>query len=180
MVGGTTKLFADVRLLFATLRPLEEEVAAGRFRADLYYRIQGITFAVPPLRERPADVQPLVDYFVSECTARHGVRAPQFPKAVRSRLAAWSWPGNVRELKNLVEQLCLLKPGVRLQPNDLPAAMRADLPDQLLELPLSLTLAEVTERYIDAVLASERGNRARAARRLAVSPRTLLRRRPTG
>ena len=177
-VGGTAKLVADVRLICATLKSLPEEVAAGRFRADLYYRIQGISFTVPPLRERPADVEPLLDYFVSQCSAQHGVEAPAFPKAVRARLATWRWPGNVRELRNLVEQLCLLQPGKRLQPGDLPAFMRSALPDELLALPLSLTLAEVTERYIDAVLSSEQGNRARAARRLQVSARTLVRRRP--
>lgn len=177
-VGGTAKLAADVRLICATLKSLPEEVAAGRFRADLYYRIQGITFTVPPLRERPADIEPLLDYFVSHCSAQHGVAAPTFPKAVRARLATWRWPGNVRELRNLVEQLCLLESGKRLQPTDLPAFMRSPVPDALLELPLSLSLAEVTERYIDAVLSSEMGNRARAARRLQVSARTLVRRRP--
>ena len=177
-LGGTAKLAADVRLICATLKPLDEEVEAGRFRADLYYRIQGITFRVPPLRERPADVEPLLDYFVSHCTAQHDVVAPVFPKSVRAKLSAWRWPGNVRELRNLVEQLCLLRPGVRLQPIDLPAFMRSAVPDELLSLPLSLSLAEVTERYIDAVLASEQGNRARTARRLKVSARTLVRRRP--
>lgn len=178
-VGGTVKLVADVRLICATLKSLPDEVAAGRFRADLYYRIQGISFTVPPLRERPADVEPLLDFFLSQVSAQHGVTAPTFPKAVRARLASWRWPGNVRELRNLVEQLCLLQSGKRLQPGDLPAFMRAGTPDTALSMPLSLTLAEVTERYVDAVLTSEQGNRARAARRLAVSPRTLLRRRPT-
>ncbi len=177
-VGGTTKLHADVRLICATLRPLEEEVASGRFRSDLYYRIQGVTFTVPALRERSADIEPLVDYFTRLFSAQHAVDAPHFPKSVRARLAGWRWPGNVRELKNLIEQLCLLKPGVRLHASDLPLMMRSPRADESLALPLSLTLAEVTERYIDAVLSSEEGNRARAAIRLGISSRTLLRRRP--
>src|SRR5436305_9252200 len=110
-VGGAIKIEADVRLMFATLRPLEQEVAAGRFRADLYYRIQGITLHVPPLRERRADIAPLLTLFTSQLAARHAVKAPRFTRQARALLLRYDWPGNVRELRNVVETVCLLRDG---------------------------------------------------------------------
>lgn len=89
------KLQADVRLVFATLRALEDEVRGGRFRADLFYRIQGITITVPPLRERRADIAPLVSQFVHQLSARHGNEPPRFTRSARAALVAYAWPGNV-------------------------------------------------------------------------------------
>jgi transcriptional regulator with PAS, ATPase and Fis domain len=106
-VGGATKIEADVRLMFATLRPLDQEVRAGRFRGDLFYRIQGITLNVPPLRERRADIAPLLDQFVSQLAGKHGVRPPRFSRHAKALLLRYDWPGNVRELRNVVETLCL-------------------------------------------------------------------------
>ncbi len=87
-VGGSTKLQADVRLIFATLRPLDEEVRAGRFRADLYYRVQGITLHVPPLRERRADIPPLLAQFVEQLSARHGTQLPRLTRSARAALVS--------------------------------------------------------------------------------------------
>jgi DNA-binding NtrC family response regulator len=179
-LGGTTKHSADVRLVLATLRPLEDEVKAGRFRADLYYRIQGVTVTVPPLRERRADIEPLLDSFLDYFAAKHGVGRPRLPRRVRALLVGAPWPGNVRELRNLVEQLCLLHPGQRIGVDALPASVlpEAQADAAHLEVPLSATLAEVEERFIDAVLRKHHGHRARAARSLGISVRTLARRRP--
>jgi transcriptional regulator with PAS, ATPase and Fis domain len=177
-VGGTTKLLADVRMLFATLRPLERDVATGRFRADLYYRIGGIAIAVPPLRERRADVLPLLDQFVRQLSAQHGTPPPRFGRQARAALVNHAWPGNVRELRNLVELLCLTRGGKVVRPVDLPAAVRDPTGPRTSTLTVDLDagLAAIVEQVLGAALALEGGHRGRAAHRLGISVRTLERR----
>ncbi len=185
-VGGSTKISVDTRLVCATLRPLELEIQAGRFRADLYYRIQGVSLVVPPLRERRADIAPLVQQFIAELSAKHSVRSPKISRAAFAALAAYDWPGNVRELRNVVELICLLRPGKRVQVADLPVALRRNsLPDGGVAGPVSPgrkvdvsvddTLDQVVQRVLHAALQVEGGNRSRAARRLGVSLRTVQR-----
>ncbi len=184
-VGGTTKIQADVRLVLATLRPLGLEVRAGRFRADLFYRIQGIVVAVPPLRERRADIAPLLQRFASELSARHQVRPPKLGRAAKALLLRHDWPGNVRELRNVVETLCLLRAGRQVRTVDLPPSVRAQSsrieaapsgsPSALLTLDLDAGLASHTQRIVEAALALEGGNTLRAAARLRISPRTIQR-----
>ncbi len=182
-VGGATKIEADVRLVFATLRPLEDEVKAGRFRADLFYRIQGITIDVPPLRDRRADIAPLLAQFFVELSLRHGVRAPRLTQRAKAALLRYDWPGNVRELRNVVETLCLLREGRAVQLGDLPAAVRARAAEAegpvparaVLELHLDEGLAALTARIVEATLALERGDKGRAAARLGISQRTVQR-----
>ena len=128
-VGGSTKISVDARLICATLRPLEQEVQEGRFRGDLYYRIQGITLQVPALRERQADIAPLVQQFVAELSAKHGSKPPSFSRAAMAALRGYAWPGNVRELRNIVELACLLRSGRAVRTQDLPAALTQAPPD---------------------------------------------------
>ena len=180
-VGGARKIDADVRLTLATLRPLEQEVRAGRFRPDLYYRIQGIVLEVPPLRQRRRDIPPLLDAFIAQLSAVHDVVPPRFVRSARAALAAYDWPGNVRELRNVVELLCILREGKAVRTQDLPVAMRqarAESPahDDVLTVPTNRPLAEVVEQVIEAAISAERGNLTRAAQRLKVSVRTLQRR----
>jgi DNA-binding NtrC family response regulator len=189
-VGGTTKIDADVRLMFATLRPIEQEVRAGRFRADLFYRIQGISLHVPTLRERRADIVPLLNQFVAQISSRHGVAPPRFSRLAKGRLMQYSWPGNVRELKNVVETLCLLRDGRQVRMRDLPASIVAqealpcasneNEPSSSLVLDLDDGLSALTQQIIQAALVAERGDTARAARRLRVSVRTVQRYIATG
>jgi len=180
-VGGTRKLEADVRLLLATLRPLEHEVRAGRFRADLYYRIQGIVLTVPPLRERRRDIPALLDTFTSQLSAIHDCKPPALSRTARSALLAYDWPGNVRELRNVVELLCILREGKTVRVQDLPPPLRprggedAGRTDAMM-VPLGRPLGEIIEQVIDEVIAAEKGNLSRAAERLGVSVRTLQRR----
>jgi len=189
-VGGSTKIAIDLRLVTATLRPLEDEVKAGRFRADLFYRIQGISLDVPPLRERQLDLPVLVRQFIATASARHGTKPPRLTRTTMSALRRYPWPGNVRELRNVVELLCLLRDGKQVRVRDLPLAVRAALPpkaedaenrrvtrpgDQVLEVRLDRPLEEALERILRAALALEGGNRSRAARRLGVSVRTIQR-----
>jgi DNA-binding NtrC family response regulator len=184
-VGGSTKIQADIRLLFATLRPLADDVRAGRFRADLFYRIQGITLNVPALRERRADIAPLLSQFLAQLSARHGVRAPKFTRQTKAILLQYDWPGNVRELRNVVETLCLLKEGRQVRPADLPDNLRSrapaarptpgvEHPGQLV-LELDDGLEALTHRIIEAALEAEEGSTIRAAARLKFSRRTLQR-----
>jgi transcriptional regulator with PAS, ATPase and Fis domain len=180
-VGGSTKHQADVRMLFATLRPLEEEVRGGRFRPDLYYRIQGITLRVPALRDRRADISPLVEQFLGQLSAKHGTVPPRLTRSARAVFLSYEWPGNVRELRNVIEALCLLRAGKEARLRDLPEAMQRRGPSHSLEVApmLSVDLAQPLDRsiekIIEAVLALEQGNRSRAAERLGVSVRTIQR-----
>jgi transcriptional regulator with PAS, ATPase and Fis domain len=185
-VGGSTKISIDTRLVCATLRPLEQEIQAGRFRADLFYRIQGVSLVVPPLRERRADIAPLLNQFIVELSAKHSVRPPKISRAVLAVLAAYDWPGNVRELRNVIELLCLLHPGRRVRPTDLPAALKRHLPvnaepsdavapSRKLEVSVDETLDQVVQRVLHAALEVEKGNRSRAAHRLGISLRTVQR-----
>jgi DNA-binding NtrC family response regulator len=179
-VGGTKKIEADVRLVLATLRPLEHEVRAGRFRADLYYRIQGIVLEVPPLRDRRRDIPPLLDAFIAQLSAIHDVVPPVFVRSARAALVAYDWPGNVRELRNVVELLCILRDGKTVRPQDLPVAIRQGRAESAqtdtLVVPTNRKLAEIVDLVIDAAISAERGNLTRAAQRLGVSVRTLQRR----
>jgi DNA-binding NtrC family response regulator len=176
-VGGTKKLEADVRLVLASLRPLQLEVQAGRFRADLYYRIQGIMLNVPPLRERRRDIPILLDGFIEQLSAFHEVDPPRLTRSARARLLAYDWPGNVRELRNVVEWLCILHEGKSVRPTDLPFAKSNLGTDGSLEVGLDQTLEQIVDQVTDAVIARDGGNLTTAARQLGVSVRTLQRRR---
>jgi transcriptional regulator with PAS, ATPase and Fis domain len=180
-VGGSTKLQADVRLICATLRPLEREVQEGRFRMDLFYRIQGITLVVPPLRERRADIPVLVTRFLAQLSGFHRVVPPKISREVRDALLRHDWPGNVRELRNVLEGLCLLFPGRRVLRKDLPEQVKRQGPPEApgrrseVSVRLDLGLARAIEQIIAAVLAEEGGDKVRAAERLGISVRTLQR-----
>jgi len=197
-VGGSTKISADIRLITATLRPLEDEVKAGSFRADLFYRIEGVTLRVPPLRERVADLVPLVQQFVAHASAKHGVKPPRLARATMAALRAYHWPGNVRELRNAIQLLCLMREGKEARVRDLPARIREVSPTprervgrthdttttmtmtttkgaDVLAVRLDRPLEETVERILQAALDLEQGNRSRAARRLSVGLRTMQR-----
>jgi transcriptional regulator with PAS, ATPase and Fis domain len=183
-VGGTEKIHADVRLICATLRPLEDEVRRGIFRADLYYRIQGITLNLPPLRERRTDIAPLAAALLGELAGKHAVKAPKLTRAVLAAFQEYAWPGNVRELRNVLEQLCLLRPGRSVRSADLPPAFHAiamapptdgSRPPRTLEISLDEPLETSVDRIISAAVALEEGNRSRAAHRLGIGLRTVQR-----
>jgi len=180
-VGGTKKIQADVRLVLATLRPLEQEVRAGRFRPDLFYRIQGIVLSVPPLRERRRDIPQLLDGFIAQLSAIHDVEPPVFARSTRAALAAYDWPGNVRELRNVVELVCILREGKAVRVLDLPPSIRQGRAEATAEgdsivVPTNRPLEEIMDLVIDAAISAEHGNLTRAAQRLKVSVRTLQRR----
>ena len=160
-VGSEAEVPVDVRVIAATNRDLRAEVAAGRFRQDLFYRLEVVTLAIPPLRERREDIAELALHFNAQLSARLGLPPLVFTPADLARLSAYAWPGNVRELRNLVERSLIL--------GGLPAAGEAPGFAE----PLPLSLAEVEKRHILAVLDQCGGNHARAAALLGVSRKTI-------
>ena len=147
-VGGTSTLHSDFRLVVATNRDLAEEVAAGRFREDLYYRINVLPFTVPPLRERKEDVPLLARHFLGRYATRYSRPKLRLTEEDEAKLKAYDWPGNVRELENVMERTVLLSTGEELDFR-LPAG-GMNVPGDLLSG--SLTLDEVQRRHIQHVL----------------------------
>jgi DNA-binding NtrC family response regulator len=187
-VGGSVKVSVDTRLVCATLRPLALDVVSGRFRADLFYRIEGITLNVPPLRARPVDIEPLALEFIAELSAFHDVKPPKLGRAAVAKLQALEWPGNVRQLRNAMERVCLLRPGLPIRPEDLvpsdvplPPAPPITAPPRehangRLEVSIDDPIDKTIQHVLVAALAAEGGNRTRAAERLGMSLRTVQRR----
>jgi len=173
-VGSTKELRADVRIVAATNKPLEEEQKAGRFREDLYFRLNVISLNLPPLRERREDIPLLVDHFLK---TRPLVRKPMTvaPEAM-ALLAAYDWPGNIRELANVIERAQILAEGETITVDDLPEALLKALPPSPdVVIDRSDALDTVERNHVVAVLAKCGGNKVTAAKALGVSRRTLYR-----
>ena len=187
-VGSETPVKVDVRVLAATHRDLPELVRQGRFREDLYYRLNVVTLTLPPLRARRQDIPLLIDHFLRELTTRHGRGPVAVDPEAQRRLLAHDWPGNIRELQNALERAMLLAEQDVIGPEHLAPAVRAgggSAPEVPLALPLSgadvaageplPSLDEVDRRYVLQVLAATRGNRDETSRILGISRRTLSR-----
>jgi len=171
-VGSEQEIPVDVRVVAATNRDLVAEVAAGRFRSDLYYRLQVVEVRMPPLRERLEDLPALVEYFNGQLAARLGLPELPHDEAALARLGNYGWPGNVRELKNLVERSLILGfYADDFAADDEEAAAAAPAPGTGGEE----SLATVERRHILAVLDACKGNKSEAARRLGISRKTLER-----
>jgi DNA-binding NtrC family response regulator len=125
-VGGTQTISVDVRVLAATHRDLELEIEQGRFRADLFYRLNVLCIRIPPLRQRPSDVIGLWEHFIREGAEREGRPVPETSSAVQRALLRHTWPGNVRELHNVAQNVLALASGAQILPGDLPEALRSD------------------------------------------------------
>jgi DNA-binding NtrC family response regulator len=164
----------DVRVVAATNRPLAEEVAAGRFRKDLYYRLRVVELTVPPLRERHEDILPLARIFLVDAARQMGRAAPSLVPDVADQLQRHAWPGNVRELRNAMERAVALSRGPRIELEDLPEDVRSALPAPALTGAVR-PLEEVEREYLLAVLARNGGNRTRTAQDLGIGATTLYR-----
>ena len=119
-VGGTRLVSVDVRIIAATNKELDEEIRQGRFREDLYYRLNVVPFRVPALRERPADIRLLIPYFMDQFHRREGREPKVFLPETLEMLRSYDWPGNVRELRNIVERILIMTPGRVISPADIP------------------------------------------------------------
>jgi transcriptional regulator with PAS, ATPase and Fis domain len=173
-VGENQSRKVDVRVVAATNRHLLEEVNAGRFRQDLYYRLRVIELKVPPLRERREDILPLARLLLAEATERLGRRVGSFSPEAADQLLRYGWPGNVRELSNAIERAVALCEGTRVELDDLPEEVRA-APPSFLPGATPRTLEDMEREYILAVLARNEGNRSRTAEQLDIGLATLYR-----
>jgi len=181
-VGGGSPIPVDVRVVAATHRDLEELIADGRFREDLYYLLDVVPIEIPPLRARREDIPALAEHFRRVVNAREGRSVPGFALDVMQRLARYDWPGNVRELENFVERAVVIAGTRMVVSKDLPSHMctqvldleRAarDLPMRGVDLPSLLT--EIEGRMITEALGRAGGNRNRAAELLRLNRHSLV------
>ena len=182
-VGGTQEISVDVRVVCATNRDLEAEVARGAFREDLFFRISAFTILVPPLRDRRSEIVPLAEHVLAQLAREAGHAPPRLSPEARAALERYSWPGNVRELRNAVERAIVLQNAGVIE--------LADLPDRLREEPrpggagivavadsgeidVRQQVADVERATIQAALDACGGNQTHAARRLGLSRRALI------
>jgi two-component system response regulator HydG len=176
-VGGASEVAFDVRLIAATNRDLETAIAEGRFREDLYFRVNVIGVALPPLRTRGGDVLLLAQHFLEDCATHAGKRVDGLSAVAAERLMSYAWPGNVRELRNCIERAVAVTRYSEIAVDDLPERIRdyrgshvivvAEDPSEL------LPMEEVERRYIEKVLAAVGGNKTMAAKVLAFDRKTL-------
>lgn len=173
-IGSRSSVRANARIVAATNKELENQCALGAFREDLLYRLNVITIHLPPLRDRPEDIPPLVDMFRSHFVAKHGRKGREFEDSAILCLKAFAWPGNVRQLRNIVERLVLTAPGNRIGPGDLPLALRSPKPTKSSAPSLTgMTLVELERELIRQTLEKNGGNKTRTAEILGISRRAL-------
>jgi DNA-binding NtrC family response regulator len=173
-LGAPAPVPVDVRILAATRHELDALVKEGRFREDLLYRLNVITVRIPPLRERPEDVLPLLAYFLEKQSKRLGRASRGFSAAALELLRGYHWPGNVRELENLVERVLVLSRGATVGVEDLPDSIRGR-PAASLDAEGPHSLARVERDHILRILRAAGGNKAATARLLGMDRKTLYR-----
>ncbi len=178
-VGAESEVHIDVRVVAATNRDIDSMIEEGKFREDLYFRINVVRVDIPPLRARLEDLVPLVTHFIARFAAQHQKDVTGIADAAMSRFYTYEWPGNVRELKNVIEQAVLLTAHDKILATDLPERIQEAVASPILpenqrgtEL---LPMHEVERRHILQVLSSVNGNRGQAARILALDRKTLWR-----
>src|SRR2546422_1681327 len=184
-LGGTDEIEVGLRLITATNRDLEHQVQAGRFRADLYYRITVAAMTLPPLRETKSDVPLLADHFREAFNREFKKRVESIDAAALQALQAWDWPGNVRELRNVIERAMIFSDGPILKRSDLPSlgrvgrTARADAraveggEGNAVHLPKGLSLADAEREYIRTTIRETSGNIQKAAEILGISRKNL-------
>lgn len=174
-VGSNQTLSVDVRLIAATHRNLAEEVSAGRFRQDLYYRLNVVTIDMPPLRRRREDIPQLAQHFLKRYAERNRKTVQGFTPQAMDLLIHYPWPGNIRELENAVERAVVLLTGNYISERELPLAIAGmPLPSGGSENALIQPLVEVEKEVILAALEKTGGNKTEAARQLGITRKTLL------
>lgn len=174
-VGGEKTITVDVRVICATNRDLQEEVKAGRFREDLYYRLNVVHITVPPLRERKEDIELLSQDFLKTFNSEDGRKIEGFTPQARKALYSYSWPGNVRELRNSIEAAVVLCRGRMIDVDDLPSQIKEKAIESSVTLPLPITLDEAEKRLIEDTISYCNGNKTKAAELLGIGRKTLHR-----
>jgi two-component system, NtrC family, response regulator HydG len=177
-VGSSHSMRVDVRILAATNRNLEEEVEAGRFRRDLFYRLNVISIEIPPLRERLEDIPLLANFFMNKYGVLNNKIIQGLSPAVQRALTGYHWPGNVRELENVIERAVSLCQTATIEPVDLPPRIVSSL-DTAVEqvtIPIGCSLEEVEQLVIEKTLKKTKGDKKQAARMLGISLSSLYNR----
>ena len=181
-IGGKEPVQVNVRIVAATHRDLEREIADGRFREDLYYQLNVVPIHLPPLREHVEDVPDLLNYYVNYFVDQEGLNYRRFSVAAQNRLRNYSWPGNIRELKNLVQRLLILGSGEEISQEEVESAISNTPPlksQEVGDIPLSLPLREARERFERSYLLQQfrecDGNVARLAERVGMERTNLYR-----
>lgn len=174
-VGGTKPDYLDVRVITATNADLTEQIDAGKFRQDLYFRLNVIPLEIPSLTERPGDIKELTQYFIDHFANQHSIAAPIISTATMNKLCGYSWPGNVRELRNLCERLTILLSGRTIEPENLPHEFHSRDKTTLFSLPdVGISLETLEADLIHQALQRTNGNRSQSARLLGISRDTLM------
>jgi len=181
-VGSNATIHVNVRLLSATNRNLEEAIAAGSFRSDLYHRLKVVTIAIPTLQERSADIPLLIEHFVRQFAKRHGKTIKGVSLAARLKLGSYAWPGNVRQLRNVIESMIVVDCDETLDVDDLPAELEPVAAEvRPAEHALGIAglvgkpLEQIERLFIGETLKLTGGNREQAAEMLGIGERTLYR-----
>jgi DNA-binding NtrC family response regulator len=174
-VGGEETLEVDVRVITATNRDLEKEIAAGRFREDLFYRLNVVRIHVPPLCERKDDIPLMIASFIHEFAEENGKKIEGIDPRARSALYAYDWPGNVRQLRNCIESAVVLTSGKVITLDDLPPSIRSGEEAQSIHIPVGVTMAEAEKQVILQTLSAQNGNKSKTAEVLDIGRKTLHR-----
>ncbi|TVQ23443.1 MAG: sigma-54-dependent Fis family transcriptional regulator [Spirochaetaceae bacterium] len=174
-VGGEETLEIDTRIISATNRDLKAEIESGRFREDLFYRLNVVNIHIPPLRERKEDIPLLVAAFIKEFAAENGKQVEGIDSKARSILYNYRWPGNVRELRNCIESAVVMAKGNVVTADDLPPSVAADTESNYVRIELGATMADAEREIIRANLAAQNGNKSRTAEILGIGRKTLHR-----
>ncbi len=172
-VGGTRTIRVDVRFIATTNRDLAAEVEEGRFREDLYYRLNVVPLVLPPLREREGDLKLLSEHFAARFARRLDKETPRVAPEVLRVFRQYPWPGNVRELENLMQRMVIMDGDGVIGPDDVPEYIRRPRPPREDEFPWGPTLEDVERQVILQTLRQTDGNRTKAAERLDISTRTI-------
>lgn len=174
-VGGEQTIEVDVRIIAATNRNLEEEVKAGRFREDLFFRLNGIRIEVPPLRERKDDIPLLMNSFLTKFNKDNNKSIKGFDSRARTAIYKYDWPGNIRELEHCVESSVVMAAGDEITVDDLPPTVSRASSSSVMSIPLGITLSEAERIVIEQNLAANKGNKSKTADILGIGRKTLHR-----
>lgn len=177
-VGGVRDITVDVRILASTNRNLEQAMREGAFRQDLFFRLNVVPITIPPLRERPEDIEPLAHFFLSRITTRLRRPVRGIARSAMAMLERYGWPGNVRELKNVIERAVILEDGLEILPDHLPEEMKPgsrglDLQPGFRLPPGGINLEDLERDLIRQAMEQARGNKTRGAELLGLSRDTL-------
>jgi DNA-binding NtrC family response regulator len=174
-IGSENPIDIDVRIIAATNRNLEDDVKNGKFRQDLYYRLNVVRIEIPPLRKRKEDIPLLIHSFLKEFNLENEKNIKGFNSKAIAALTKYSWPGNIRELKNCVESTVVLCSGDEIKLEDLPPTIKEQSEENSISIPLGLPMSEIEKIVIQANLSANNGNKSKTAAILGIGRKTLHR-----